>query len=338
MWLHVELADVSRGSVVHFENVSLANISLSQSRIVSTTANDYEYDEYVAMLYYADDDADYDVAFMPVPLEQRSMFGEEFRIGDQIMSDCLNLNAGNGTLLPGCPPSSAQRRVEMAMQQARVRLDRNLTSLTDEWDSIDDYIPTQDDPWLLAVEAELGLLPPPPPGWPPFKVAPPDDPVERSSLTVQRPVPAMVPQLEMTLVAADTFRKPPSGSGDSSAWVSLVVVVALVAGIAAAAALWAARALRQPPPAPPRSSADVFAHPWPRRFPYWTVRLLPPDRTAWVRSVPSSNPRETSHMMYPQLATCSPTESHAQHACGSCSLEARMRLLGLKLLGHLTKE
>ena len=279
MWLHVELADVSFGGLVHFENAELANVSLSHGKIVSTSENDVIEQSYDTPFYYAEDDAEYDVDFVPVPIADRGIFGEEFRIGDQIMSDCLFMNAMRDTVIPGCPPSSVQRRLEIAMQRV---LPHSYTPDYDDWNNIDDYIPTQADPWLLAVEAELGPLPPPPQGWPPFKVTPPENPIERTSLTMQLPVPpgTMLPQLELTLAPMGSVQNPQSGEGVPSAWVSLVVIAALVVGIAAAAALWAARTLRQPPPAPPRSSADVVAHPWPRRFPYWTVRLLPPDRDA----------------------------------------------------------
>ena len=291
MWLQREIADVSWGGVIHFENVKLANVTISTAHVVSTSASDYQpipgYDAY----YDPEDDAEFDVEFVSVPVANRGLFGEEFRIGDQIMSDCLSRDALNDTILPGCPPSSVQRRREREAQRV-LPLDYGY----DDFYRIDDYIPTQDDPWLLAVEAELGPLPPPPPGWPPFKVTPPENPVVRTSLAELRPVPPgiKVPQLELTPEAVGPFRKSPDGTVASSAWVSLVVVAALVVGIAAAAALWAARTLRQPPAAPPRSSTDVFAHPWPRRFPYWTVRLLPPDRDAWYLQLTDLSPGASS--------------------------------------------
>ena len=287
MWLQREIADVSWGGVVHFESVKLANVTISTAHVVSTSASDYlpilGYDAY----YNPEDDAEFDVELESVPVADRGMFGEEFRIGDQFMSDCLALADPNDTILPGCPPLSVQRRQEREAQRVSWR-----NYGVYGFYRTSDHIPTQDDPWLVAVEAELWPLLPPPPGWPPFRVTTPENPVERTSLAELHPVPpgTMVPQLEMTPVAAGTFRMPPSRDRAASGSVSLVVVAAVVVGIAAAAALWAARTLRQPPAAPSHSSADVFAphgfadvvaHPWPRRFPYWTVRLLPPDRDAW---------------------------------------------------------
>ena len=279
MWLHVELADVSFGGVAHFENATLANVSLSHGKIVSTSNNDYTEAVGFMMEYYAEDDADFDVEFTPVPLNQRGMFGEEFRVGNQTMSDCVILPVVNGTILPGCPPSSVQRRLELAMRGIGPQDDSTFAA---DWYNIDDYLLTKDDAWLLAVEAELGPLPPPPEGWPPFTVKPIKEPVERTSLApqlVEAPW-TMVPALGVMPLAVATPRQAPIREGTLGKRVILVVVAAVLVSIAAAAALWAARTLSDARSLQPRPevgmccSADVFAHPWPRRFPYWTVRLL----------------------------------------------------------------
>ena len=141
---------------------------------------------------------------------------------------------------------------------------------------------TAEDSWLVALQAALRPLPPPPPGWPPFDVTPPEDPVFRTELTDPRPVPpgTKVPPLQRTpraVVPADhakgaaqTFRLRPDPG--RCALATLVAVVVLVVAFAAGAVLGAAWTLRRRSKDDLRGSGAAFSRPWPRRFPYWTVR------------------------------------------------------------------
>ena len=106
--LAVELVDVSHGGIVRFNDVSLADVSLTHGAVVSTTTNDYYFEGDV--LYYASDDAQYDVPLEPVPSTAQSMFGEDFVIADATMSDCLFLRAQEGDVFPGCPEESVAAR------------------------------------------------------------------------------------------------------------------------------------------------------------------------------------------------------------------------------------
>ena len=115
MRIDAEIADVSFEGIVHFQNVSLANVTLQHGAVVSTTINDYEHgftaDSYVT--YYAEDDANYDVALEAVRPDERSLWGEEFVLGNATMSDCMFPLARPGTVYPGCPPESAAGRVRI---------------------------------------------------------------------------------------------------------------------------------------------------------------------------------------------------------------------------------
>ena len=108
--LQVEIADVSFEGIVRFENVSFANVTLEHDAVVSTTLNDYQQAIGFYLTYYADDDEEFDVTIEPVPPAERGVFGEEFRIVGQTMSDCIYLLAIPGTVLPGCPASSLHAR------------------------------------------------------------------------------------------------------------------------------------------------------------------------------------------------------------------------------------
>lgn len=67
MRLGVELADVSYEGTIHFSNVSLANVTLTQGRVVATTASDYSYESASGDLFYEpEDDVKYDVEVTPV--------------------------------------------------------------------------------------------------------------------------------------------------------------------------------------------------------------------------------------------------------------------------------
>eukprot|EP00892_Ulva_mutabilis_P000954 jgi/Ulvmu1/1085/UM106_0001.1 len=110
MHLEVEIADVSFEGIVRFENVSLANVTLNRGAVVSTTLNDYQQPVGFYLTYYAEDDEDFDVEIQPVPPSERGVFGEEFVIVEQTMSNCLYLLTAVGTVWPGCPQSSLKAR------------------------------------------------------------------------------------------------------------------------------------------------------------------------------------------------------------------------------------
>ena len=103
MHLFSEIVDVSFGGAVRFENVSLANVTLEHNAVVSTSGNDYNTNPPSRFVYDAYDDFGYDVQVVAVPEGRRGEFGEEYRIVEDVMSDCLYLLAPQGLLLPGCP-------------------------------------------------------------------------------------------------------------------------------------------------------------------------------------------------------------------------------------------
>lgn len=115
MRLSSEVADVSYGGTVHFNNTAFANVSLARGHVVSTTASDYE-SPFVGVYFrsYAEDDAAYDVDVAPLPRADAGVFGAEFEIADDLMSDCMYMvtqydDESNG-LQPGCPPRSVAQR------------------------------------------------------------------------------------------------------------------------------------------------------------------------------------------------------------------------------------
>ena len=245
MRLNVELADVSKGGTVRFQNVQLSDVSLHQGKIVSTSVNDYENNEEFGFFYTAADDAEYDVEYMPVQMEERGMFNEDFIVHKQLISDCMNMKA-NRTVMPGCPPSSVRRRREIAM--------RGGMSL-EEWQDLDyrnldvytDMLTEED--LQSALWAVTRPLPPPPPGWPPFNMTPvePAIPVMRASITDPLPAPgyANVPALQWAPVPATTDDRPlqpavtsPSEGGMLRTLISLAAVATLVVVTAAAAVVW----------------------------------------------------------------------------------------------------
>ena len=280
MRLNVELADVSFGVIVRFEDVKLANVSLNHNKIVSTSLDEYDYygdDEWQDT---AVDDKEHDVEFAPVPVAERSMFGEEFQIADEIMSDCLYVDAADGAVLPGCPLVSAQRRQEIARQGGEQRR-TYISQIQNESTQL--YVLTEGRLRLLREQVGLKPLPPPPAGWPPFSVTPPADPVMRTSLTLQLPMPpgTAVPALVWTPEAADAARGPVHTPGQrlrgdeaSNATLVLIVTFALLAVTAAAAAMWSAWSLRRDSHKGQRSFDEGSKRPWPRRLQSWTVCIL----------------------------------------------------------------
>ena len=106
--LGAEIVDVSFNGMVHLENVRVANATVRNGAFVSTTLNDYHEAPEGDFWYDADDDAVYDVPLTAVPIEQRSLFREQFLVTDAFMSDCRNTQAANPGALPGC--ANALRR------------------------------------------------------------------------------------------------------------------------------------------------------------------------------------------------------------------------------------
>lgn len=111
--LHVEIVDVSFGSSIRLENVSLINVELEHGAVVGTTSNDDQHSLDCDLYYELRDDAGYDVDVKAVPLPDRSMLGEEFLIRNSTMSDCLYLPLADDVVLPGCHAHSADRRKSM---------------------------------------------------------------------------------------------------------------------------------------------------------------------------------------------------------------------------------
>lgn len=112
--LSSEIADVSFHSTVRFENVSLADVTFSSDTgVVSTSYNDYTPININSATYMNEDDAGFDVLLEPVPLEDRGVFGEQYVIVDDIMSDCVYFSWEDEPLLPGCPPKARLLRAQL---------------------------------------------------------------------------------------------------------------------------------------------------------------------------------------------------------------------------------
>ena len=251
MRLNVELVDVSKGGTVRFQNVQLADVSLHQGKIVSTSVNDYENNQDFGFFYTAADDAEYDVEYMPVPMEERGMFNEDFIINNQLISDCMYMKA-NRSIMPGCPPSSVTRRLEIAMRGG-MSLEEWPDLAYTTWDVYTDMLTEED--LLYYLWQVTRPLPPPPRGWPPFNMTPlaPAVPTVRTSITHPLPVPAhtVVPGLRWTPAAATATARPikpavrsPGVGGKSRTLVGLGAVAALVVVTAAAAVLWVVQTQR----------------------------------------------------------------------------------------------
>lgn len=105
MLLAVELVDVSTSGMARFENVLLSNVTLRRGAVASTTLNDYHTVPGYYTSYYAADDEYYDVEVVPVPIDERDAFGEDFRIDYDIISDCIGILISREADLPvpGCP-------------------------------------------------------------------------------------------------------------------------------------------------------------------------------------------------------------------------------------------
>ena len=112
MNLHVEIADLSFGGTVHFEDLRFANVTLEHGAVVSTTLNDYQQADASGfhLTYYAADDAAYDVQTIPVTPDKKGVFAEDFLVVNETMSDCLYLLSPPGTVLPGCSKNTLNAR------------------------------------------------------------------------------------------------------------------------------------------------------------------------------------------------------------------------------------
>ena len=161
-FIRVEIADVSFEGIVHFQNVSLANVTLLYGEVVSTTDNDYNAAVDFYLTYYADDDANYDVPVDIVQPRERSMWGEEFVLTNATMSDCLYLQALPGTVYPGCPLESINGRARLQAEGKAGPLRTYQAAPYDRSEDADDMDmdPNQwflaklldvDDPWLLEM-------------------------------------------------------------------------------------------------------------------------------------------------------------------------------------------
>lgn len=184
MRLAVELADVSGGSAARFSNVSLTNVTLERGAVVSTTNNDYTTGDDCYLVYYADDDAAYDVAATPAPMsaaappdspradadpnaDDGACPGTDTVIVDETGSDCLYLLAPEGLVLPGCASASAVRRRRMRAGETDAMVlahdgsgDVCSASARHTPSTAGHTFLSPEDPWLEAVRKVLLLLVP----------------------------------------------------------------------------------------------------------------------------------------------------------------------------------
>lgn len=301
MILNVEVADVSYNGVVRFQNVSFANVTLAHG-VVSTTDNDYSSEYNFNVEYYAADDANYDVEVDAVAIGERGMFGAEFVITEAVMSNCVYLLSERDKVLPGCAEASVQQRAAMIRRQRTETPsdgDGGGEQVTDyntgDPDArLEEDLPLLTDPWLQALQASVGPLPPPPATWPPFAVPPPATPENRSDISrlpgpvVEVPVPglqadaAAVAAADEAIAAAATAG---GGDGRDSTGRGVVIVAVAIAALAAgavAAAVWAVLALRRKQPHQPYlEPAALAAERRRRRLHLW---MSAGEGTASVRS------------------------------------------------------
>ena len=284
MRLDAELADVSSGGHLRFEDVKLANVSLNHGKVVSTSFYDDER-QYARQEHIAEGE-DYDVVYTPVPVAERSMFGEDFLITDQIMSNCVSTNAPDGDLVEDCALVPAQRRKKMSRQDLM-----KFGTGNNRYENFQQFLLTEDSLRLLQEHAGLKPIPPPPAGWPPFNMTPPANPVMRTSLTLPLPTPrgTAVPALVLTPEAAATAKiailtsgQPPRRGDASRGTVVLIVAAALIAGTAAAAILWMLLSLRHRSPKSWKRFVNELKTPWLRWLPFLTVRNLADSHTVYA--------------------------------------------------------
>ena len=110
MHLKAEIVDVSLEGMVHFQNVLLANVTLERGLIASTTLNDYEQAIGYSLTYYTDDDEEYDMDVTIVPWGDSGVFGEDFKVINDTISDCLYLMRPPDVVMPGCSNRTAEAR------------------------------------------------------------------------------------------------------------------------------------------------------------------------------------------------------------------------------------
>ena len=124
-----ELFDVSQAGTVTLLNCHFSNISTG-SDLVDTSYNDYvpvgtdyrfryysniEYLDYTndRDVYGRNDHEAYDIALSPAPGAAASLYGSDYIVVNETLSDCLSVQfAGGDLVLPGCPQDSVQARDE----------------------------------------------------------------------------------------------------------------------------------------------------------------------------------------------------------------------------------
>ena len=265
--LFVGLADVSRLGIVRFENVTLTNVTLQQGRVISTSANDYVEEYLFEVVYYPDDDKNYDFQLLAVPRSEQDALGGEFIIVEQVMSDCVFVRVGATIRLPGCPQQSVEKRATILTRGQHQKVKATFTYYDTyaevsyyEAGHFENLLLQPCSQWLQDLQEVLGPLPPPPPAWPPYVLPPHSTAPGRTDLKAW-PVPFdAVPELILNeydanataaVLAAAQARPPNAAAGAhgphiTSAQVTLLAVVAAgVLATAAVAGLWTAVALRR---------------------------------------------------------------------------------------------
>lgn len=251
MHLSVEIVDVSLGGIVRFQNVSLANVTLTQDRVVSTSLKENTVLPDNNRQYHQGDNVGSDVELTVVPLSERGMFGEEFVIEDAVMSDCyylagMNPDETNPGL--GCPAPAEQ-------PEHSGTLEGGYSGYADPEERVENDLLVVNSPWLLGVRKALGELPPPPATWPPFAVPPPTYAVVRERPTAVYPVlpGLLVPVLHAQDVERTTLAPVPGDAGPAPSGgkrpphgvTAICAVIVFVLVIGALAAGWAAREVRR---------------------------------------------------------------------------------------------
>lgn len=114
MRLTAELADVSYGSTVRFENARFANVSLATGKVVATTSSDFKSNIGDARLEHIPaDDAAYDVEVSEVDVRDRGIWGADYVVVEGMMSDCMFMGYARNVSIPGCPEAAREARQRM---------------------------------------------------------------------------------------------------------------------------------------------------------------------------------------------------------------------------------
>lgn len=156
--LAVELADVSGGSSVRFQNTTLVDVELRRDAIVGTSSNDNKAQSPCLLVYgedyYQEDEEDFDVHACYVPPEERGPAGGQYVIREGLMSDCLFLLSRE--VPPGCPASSAEaRRRMLAGESAHFIDERSGPSPHGVCTKDLDHVPVQSIPAEGCLESDL---------------------------------------------------------------------------------------------------------------------------------------------------------------------------------------